>query len=72
MGERVDKRIKVGNAEMLHQLFGNLDEHAKAIEKEFDVALTARDGDILIMGEDENSIKVENLFSKLKKFDSFR
>lgn len=66
MGERVDKRIKVGNAEMLHQLFGNLDEHAKAIEKEFDVALTARDGDILIMGEDENSIKVENLFSKLK------
>ena len=67
MGDRVDKRIKVGNAEMLHQLFGNLDEHAKAIEKEFDVALTARDGDILIIGEDESSIQVESLFAKLKE-----
>lgn len=66
MGDRIDKRIKVGNVEMLHQLFGNLDEHAKVIEREFDVALTSRDGDIVIMGEDESSIQVENLFVKLK------
>ena len=66
MGEKVDKRIKVGNTEMLHQLFGNLDEHAKAIEKEFGVSLVSRDGDIIIMGEDEDSTHVENLFAKLK------
>ncbi len=66
MGERVDKRIRVGNAELLHQLFGNLDEHAKIIEKEFDVTLTSRDEDIIILGSDESCAKAEELFTKLK------
>lgn len=67
MGERIEKRIKVGNADMLHELFGNLDENAKAIEKAFNIKLTARDGDILVMGEDAESDKVETLFARLKE-----
>ncbi len=66
MGERVDKRIRVGNADLLYQLFGNLDEHAKTIEKEFDVTLTSRDDDIIIFGSDVNCGKVEELFAELK------
>lgn len=67
MGDRVDKRVKVGSADMLYYLFGNLDEHAKIIEKAFDVKLASRDGDIIIIGDDEDSTQVENLFLTLKE-----
>ncbi len=66
MGERNDKRVNVGNADMLFQLFGNLDEHAKTIEKEFDVQLTSRDEDIIIIGGEDSSERVETLFQRLK------
>ncbi len=70
MGEKITKGIKVTNVEVLHKLFGNLDEHAKAIEKSFNVQITSRDGEVLIIGDDEDNVMVENLMRKL--LDSIR
>lgn len=62
----MENRIKVGNLEILHKLFGNLDENIKQIEAQFNIQITSRDGEIIIMGEDEEErIKVENLFYNL-------
>ncbi len=49
--------------EVLHGLFGSLDEHVKRIEKAFDVTISARDGEVIVRGADG---VVESVVSLLK------
>lgn len=56
-----EKRIPIGHIDILHKLFGNLDEYIILIEKAFDVKIVAREGDLIILGESDSSITVEKL-----------
>lgn len=56
-----DKRISIGHVDVLHKLFGNLDENIILIEKAFGVKIVARDGDLVIIGESDDNITVEKL-----------
>jgi len=53
--------------EVLHGLFGNLDEHVKRIEKAFDVTISARDGEVIVRGADDVVESVVSLLKNLMK-----
>lgn len=52
-----EKRIKIENIDFLDELFGNLDENIKIIEEKFNVNIVSRNGDLVILG-DENKINI--------------
>jgi phosphate starvation-inducible PhoH-like protein len=56
-------RIQVTDLDILHKLFGNLDENVKLIEEKFDVMINSREGNIIIKGHDKEV--VEKLLKKL-------
>ncbi|MCT4632875.1 MAG: PhoH family protein [Firmicutes bacterium] len=62
-----DKKIKVESLEILHNLFGNLDENIIVIEKEFDVKISSRNSVINIIGDEENVNQVSRLIYDLLK-----
>ncbi|WP_427339608.1 PhoH family protein [Caloranaerobacter sp. DY30410] len=47
------------------ELYGNLDENIKIIEKEFDVDIVSRQGEIRIIGQEPNISIAEKLIAKL-------
>lgn len=53
--------------EVLHGLFGSLDEHVKRIEKAFDVTISARDGEVIVRGADGVVESVVSLLKNLMK-----
>lgn len=61
----VEKRVKIGSVDLLQAILGNMDENISQIEKAFDVKIAARDGDIIILGDDETNTILENLFKNL-------
>lgn len=62
-----DKKIKVESLEILHNLFGNLDENIIIIEKKFDVKISSRNSVINIIGNEENVSRVSRLIYDLLK-----
>lgn len=52
MAERL---IKVERSELVSNLFGSYDENIRIIEKQYDVSIVVRDGDIKITGNDEGA-----------------
>lgn len=60
-----EKRIPIGNIETLHKIFGNMDEYVNIIEKHFNIKIAARDGDVVVMGDQEQCVLVERLFHSL-------
>ena len=62
-----ENRIQVKDMEVLHGLFGNLDEHVKRIEKAFDVTISARDGEVIVRGADDVVESVVSLLKNLMK-----
>lgn len=60
-----ESRIRIDNMDLLHSLFGNLDEHVKKIENGLKVKISAREGDVVIRGNDENVESVRKLLLSL-------
>jgi len=63
--ETHERRISVDNLEVLYKLFGNLDENLMRIENAFKVKLASRDGEVIIIGEDQTVHVVEKLIEVL-------
>lgn len=62
-----DKKIKVDSLELLHNVFGNLDENIIIMEKEFDVKISSRNSVINIIGDEDSVNKVSRLIYDLLK-----
>ncbi|WP_073195235.1 PhoH family protein [Caloranaerobacter azorensis] len=60
-----EKRIEVKDNDFIMELYGNLDENIKIIEKEFDVDIVSRQSEIRIIGQEPNISIVEKLIAKL-------
>lgn len=52
MAERI---VNVERSELISNLFGSYDENIRIIEKQYDVSIVNRDGDIKITGEEEGA-----------------
>jgi phosphate starvation-inducible PhoH-like protein len=62
-----EAKVSIDNIKTVAELFGSRDENIKFIEKEFDVRIITRNGEILILGEKENVGAVEKLLFQLIK-----
>ncbi|KPU28365.1 phosphate starvation protein PhoH [Caloranaerobacter sp. TR13] len=60
-----EKRVKVEDNDFIMELYGNLDENIKIIEKEFSVDIVSRQGEIRIIGQEPNISIAEKLVTKL-------
>ena len=68
MGKNLaEAKVSIDNIKTVAELFGSRDENIKFIEKEFDVRIITRNGEILILGEKENVGSVEKLLLQLIK-----
>ncbi|RKD34731.1 PhoH family protein [Thermohalobacter berrensis] len=63
--ETQEKNILIEEVDYTRELFGNFDENIKIIEKEFDVNIVSRQGEIRIIGYEPNISIVEKLIFKL-------
>lgn len=63
--ETYEKNINIHNNDHTRELFGNYDENIKLIEKEFNVDIVSRDGNIRIIGEEVIVSLVEKLIINL-------
>ncbi|HPN66962.1 MAG TPA: PhoH family protein, partial [Candidatus Omnitrophota bacterium] len=61
----MDKNFKLLSDEEARILFGRHDENLKAIEREFDVKVTARGENLTIGGDARNVEKASRLFEQL-------
>ncbi|WP_034600729.1 PhoH family protein [Clostridiisalibacter paucivorans] len=60
-----EKRIEITGEDFTKILFGNFDENIKMIEGELDVNIISRDGEIRIIGPENNVTIAEKLINKL-------
>ncbi len=60
-----EKNISIKDSNLIPELFGKFDENIKIIEKEFNVEIVLREGQIRILGEEFSTILVERLIFKL-------
>lgn len=60
-----ESRILIENMNVLRSLFGNLDEHLKRIEKALNVKISAREGEVIIKGEEQKVKSVAKLLKNL-------
>lgn len=61
-----EKRIMLDDINVLHKLFGNMDENIKTISREFNVEIGSRNGEIIIIGKDNENLRlVETLIVSL-------
>lgn len=63
----MEKTINALNAEDIINLFGNMDENAKKIEKHYSVKITSHGGAIKISGDTENVLKAQKAIDCLMK-----
>lgn len=61
------KKMILDDFSAFHLLFGNLDENIIRLEKAFNVAITSRDGEISLRGEEKNVALVEEVIQVLIK-----
>ncbi len=57
--------VPIENNNLILELFGEFDENIKIIEKEFNVDIVLREGEIRILGEELSAILAERLIFKL-------
>lgn len=67
MAEDVILKISIERFELIHILFGNLDEYVKRIEKAFRVTLNAREGFIIIKGQAHQAKSAEKVIQLLSE-----
>jgi len=62
----IEKRVTVDDQDMLHKLFGTLDQNIKVIMDTFPVNIASRDNDIVIIGDHPDDVElVETLMVSL-------
>ena len=57
----MERNIEIEGTETIGNVFGSFDENIKLIEKELDVAVVNRDGQIKICGGEENTEAAEKV-----------
>ena len=65
-----EKIIEISNVEAIANIFGAYDANARRIEKEFDVAIYSRDGEIRVSGEKENVEMASRVILYLEKLSA--
>ncbi len=65
MSLTTERKLPIRDTEWLAAIFGNLDEHAKLIERTYDVVLTARDEGLSIVGEPRQIDKAAEVITAL-------
>ena len=67
----IEERVELTNFDNTKSLFGDYDQHLTSIQDEFDVDIIVREGELRIIGEEENAamaIKViKLLINKLEE-----
>ncbi len=61
----MEKNVNLVNTEFIAELFGNLDENRKILEKHLNVQIIFREDKIKVIGDDENVEKTVKVFSQL-------
>lgn len=61
----MEQRINLDRTEHAEQLFGNFDENAKIIEKEYNVSVVYRDSELKVSGNEENVFKAVRALNSL-------
>lgn len=70
MSIKIPKRIKVNNTEFIRELFGHFDENINIIQKKLNVDIVLREGELLLIGEDNNvAIGVQLIEELISIFD---
>ncbi|WIF94797.1 PhoH family protein [Caminicella sporogenes] len=62
---RYERRIEVGNMQILYELFGSLDENIKLIENAYKVSIVSREGEIIILGDEDKVNIVQKVLKSL-------
>ncbi len=65
-----EKIISIANLDRIADIFGAFDSNAQKIEKEFGVAIFARDGEIKISGEPENIALAARVIAYLERISA--
>ncbi|MDK2919912.1 MAG: phosphate starvation-inducible protein PhoH [Candidatus Petromonas sp.] len=65
MEQNNEKLLQVGDINILHELFGNLDENIKIIEDKYDVHVVSRSGNIIILGDENKIDEAQKVLSTL-------
>lgn len=60
-----EKKVTIADDYLVRELYGSFDKNIKKIENEFNVDILLREGEIRIIGEDENVKLTEKLIDKL-------
>ncbi len=61
-----ERRVKVEDQDMLHKLFGTLDQNIKVIMETFQVNISSRDNEVIIVGDYQDTVTlVETLITSL-------
>ncbi len=63
----IRKEMEIGNADLFQELFGNLDEHVKYIEKVLNVDISMIENKLVIDGDAANVQVAQDVFLNLKK-----
>lgn len=63
--ETQERRVSINRNDYVLELFGNFDENVKLIEREFDVDIVSREGEIRILGEEPRISFAEKLINSL-------
>ncbi len=67
MTKPVEKRIDINEFDYTSELFGSFDENIKIIEEKYDISIVSRQGEILLLGQEENVNKALELVNRLIK-----
>lgn len=54
MSIKIPKKIKINNTEFIRELFGNFDENINIIQKKLNIDIVLREGELLLIGEDDS------------------
>lgn len=63
----IRKEMEIGNADLFQELFGNLDEHVKYVEKVLNVDISMIEDKLVIDGDAANVQVAQDVFLNLKK-----
>jgi phosphate starvation-inducible PhoH-like protein len=61
----MERQVKLKDDREARTLFGRHDQNLRLIEREFDVKITARSGNVVILGTEEDTRKAATLFEEL-------
>ncbi|MBP5288364.1 MAG: PhoH family protein [Clostridia bacterium] len=70
MSEKTEKILEIQGTERIADIFGAFDANAERIEKEFDVVLFSRDGEIRVSGEKENVEQAAKVIHYLERLSA--